>query len=45
MNDEIARRWLDALAHAWLAQDADAMAALFTDDAIDQADPCLGIRD
>ncbi len=39
MNEQTARVWLDALARAWQAQDADAMASLFTDDATDQADP------
>lgn len=39
MNELTARKWLDALAHAWRSQNADAMAALFTDDAMDQADP------
>lgn len=39
MDEQSARAWLDALANAWRAQDADAMAALFTEDATDQVDP------
>ena len=39
MNEQSARLWLEALAHAWQSQDADAMAALFTADATDQVDP------
>ena len=39
MNKAIACEWLDALARAWQNQDANAMADLFTDDAISQTDP------
>jgi uncharacterized protein (TIGR02246 family) len=39
MDESTARAWLDALRRAWLAQDANAMADLFTDDAISQTDP------
>jgi uncharacterized protein (TIGR02246 family) len=39
MNVSVARAWLDALARAWQAHDADAMAALFTEDATEQVDP------
>ncbi len=39
MNEQTARTWLNALARAWQAKDADAMAALFTEDASEQVDP------
>ena len=39
MTEQTARRWLDALAHAWQSQDAAAMAALFTEDATEHVDP------
>ncbi|MDE3088303.1 MAG: nuclear transport factor 2 family protein [Chloroflexota bacterium] len=39
MDELSARAWLSALAHAWQTQDADAMAALFTEDATEQVDP------
>lgn len=39
MNESAARAWLEALARAWRARDADAMAALFTEDAESQTDP------
>lgn len=39
MTEQTARRWLEALTRAWQAHDADAMAALFTEDASEQVDP------
>ena len=39
MDDHTAREWLEGLGRAWRALDADAMAALFTEDASDQVDP------
>ncbi|MBI5652856.1 MAG: nuclear transport factor 2 family protein [Chloroflexi bacterium] len=39
MDEQTARAWIDALQRAWLAQDANAMAELFTDDATAQTDP------
>ena len=39
MTEQTARQWLAALAQTWQAQDAAAMANLFTDDATAQSDP------
>jgi uncharacterized protein (TIGR02246 family) len=39
MDEQTARQWLDSLASAWKAGDADGMAALFTADATEQVDP------
>ncbi len=39
MDEQTARAWLASLERAWQAQDADAMADLFTADATEQVDP------
>ncbi len=39
MTEQTAHRWLEALSQAWQSRDADAMAALFTEDATEQVDP------